>query len=330
MSYRKLLSLFITMLLVVSTCAGCGSSGMAYDSYDVAYPEAPMEMAPSADYVANGSMVKGEYTESSATQQYLESQKLIYSCNIEIETLNFAETVNSIKSAISEFDGFVESDYVSDDSWNWYYSDYKKNGGTLSEYIVVRIPTDNYEAFLAKLDGSGKVMSKQERVTNITKSYNDTSTTIEVLEKEEDMLLEMMDQCNTIDEMMTVETRLSEIQQRLAIYRSNLNTMDVDIAYSTIDVNILEVMEYTRDVEKELTFVERVVEAIKSSCDSFAGVVEDVVIFAIYAAPYLIISVVILVVVLLVEKKKPMARRKKTKNETMTVNETSPSNDEKQ
>jgi hypothetical protein len=302
--------------LVASLLIGCGAS-----TNDMAVaPNSPKGEA--MDSVTSNGSFDGNYVNTnpessiekdtdephSDTDLYLDSQKLIYSCDIEMETLTFADTVAEIKTMIKSFDGFVESDSMSDNSWNWYYENYKKNGGTLSERIVVRIPTEHYNDFIHSLDGSGKIMSKSERVTNITKSYNDTATTIEMLEKEEDMLLEMMDQCSTIDEMLSVESRLSTVQQRLAIYRSDLGDMDMDIAFSTITIQIREVMEYTKVVAEELKFVERFVDAVKDSCEEFVNVLEDIVIFIVYAAPYIGIGVVIFIIIRFNIKKKKSKR----------------------
>lgn len=316
---KKTLSVILTFVLLASLLAGCGASTMGDAEY------APMEDSKNAissdsavmdNYYGVGSdesfaeSAESESGSESDTDLYLDSQKLIYSCNIEMETLKFADTVAEIKAMIAEYEGFIESDSMSDDSWNWYYAEYKKNGGTLSEMIVARIPTKNYNDFVNGLDGSGKIMSKSEKVTNITKSYNDTSTTIEMLEKEEEMLLAMMDQCKTIDEMLSVESRLSTVQQKLAIYRSNLGDMDMDIAFSTVTIRIREVMEYTRVVAEELKFVERFVEAVEDSCEEFTDVVEDLIIFMVYAAPYAVIAIVIVVVVTVSTKHKKEKAKK--------------------
>ena len=318
---KKYLSLALVVLLLLSTLVGCAASEQSAPSYnksesadlmadgfasmDSYYDEAAPEAAPEAPMSSEGK------PSQSATQEYLSNQKLIYSSNVEIETLTFEETTNAVRSMIEKYDGFVESDYVSDDSWNWYYSDYKKTNGTMEERIVIRIPTENYKSFLEDLTGTGKVISKSENVENITKSYNDTTTTIEVLEKERDMLLDMMDQATSIQDMITVEERLSEIQRNLALLNSSKNEMDVDIAFSTITVNIREVVEYTRVIEEE-TFGQRVVNAIKDSTESFGDFLSGLVIVLIFMCPYLVIIALIVIVIIVCVK-----RKKNKKNEAM-------------
>ena len=310
---RKTLSLILAFVLVASLFVGCGASTNDKAEY------APMEDS----MISNGSAMGGDYdgvknesstadkeTAESDTDLYLDSQKLIYNCNIEMETLTFPETIAEIKAMIKEYEGFIESDSMSDDSWNWYYSEYKKNSGTMYERIVARIPTKNYNTFVNALDGSGKIMSKSENVINITKSYNDTSTTIEMLEKEEEMLLTMMEQCATIQEMLSVESRLSEVQQRLAIYRSSLGDMDMDIAFSTVTISIREVKEHTKPVAEELKFIERFVDAVKDSAEEFIDFAEDVIIFLVYVAPYAVVCAVVIVVIKITTKNKKADKKK--------------------
>ena len=126
------------------------------------------------------------------------------------------------------------------------------------------------------------------------------------------MLLDMMNRAETIEDMIHVEERLSNVQRQLAIYRSNLYGMDVDIAYSTINVLVQEVMEYTYK-PIETTFLQRIWDACKDSVDEFLDACEDLLIFVIYVFPYAIIVLVIVLIVLV----------KKSKKKIKTIAETS-------
>ena len=320
---RKRVVLSILSLIFVYSLMGCGSS-----SYDTTAPMSPSQNSAAMGIQVESSASNGffsdlkgdammdmevldsampemeeavpengtsEKVEGSNTDDYLASQKLIYTCDMELQTLEFQKTMDSLNELIEKYDGFVESESVSDDDYRWYYSDYYKDNGTLEAYVTMRIPTQNYEAFLGEVEGQGKLMNKSERVTNITKSYNDTSTTIEVLEKEESMLLDMMDRAESIEDMIHVEERLSNVQRELAIYRSDLYGMDVDIAYSTINVNVQEVMEYTYK-PIETTFFQRIWDACQGSVESFLDACEAFLTAIISALPYIIIALVVIII----------------------------------
>lgn len=266
----------------------------------------------------------------SDTNGYLENQKLIYECNLEIQTLKFNDSIKTIKSLIEKYNGFVESDKVSDDSYDWFYKDYEKKYGTMSELMVVRIPSESYDEFLKEVGDIGKVINKSEKMTNITKTYNNTLAVIEMLEKEEDLLLKMMDKSTTISEMITIEQRLSEVQKELAVEKSSKETMDVDVAFSTVTINVEEVMEYSK-ATSEKTFADKIFEAFKRSFSGFGNFLTELCVFVILIFPYILIVIAIIFIIVKYKKNKNGERKwfvktknveTKSKNNTKEVNHT--------
>ena len=171
MKIKKILSVLLSIIMVTSTLVACGAS---YDSavgittndyYNKSESAVEFPMESSGIYEDSYNDITDIGTENNGdTASYLDSQKLIYTCNLRIETLTFNDTVKNIKDLITKYNGFIESDQVTDDSYDWYYSSYNKTRGTLSEYIVIRIPTKSYNAFLNDVEGNGKLINKSENV----------------------------------------------------------------------------------------------------------------------------------------------------------------------
>ena len=107
----------------------------------------------------------------------------------------------------------------------------------------------DYETFLAALDGVGKIISKSTSVDNISQKYYDTTAQIEALQIQEKNLLAMLEKCESIEDMITVEQRLSEVQYELNNLQTTRRYMDMDVAYSYVNISITEVMEYRKDSE---------------------------------------------------------------------------------
>ena len=226
----------------------------------------------------------------------LAEQKLIYTADITIQTQTFQDTFSAVKDAISKVGGFVESESTTDSAWNWYYSDYKKSSGTLRSYITVRVPSSKYREFLDLLEGTdGKITSRSEYVQNITKRYNDQSILIESLEKQETRLMEMMDKAETIEDMITIESRLSEVQTQLNQARNTLAGYDTDVNYSTINVQIEEVIQYSSQKVQQ-TFLERLGNTFTRSWRDFGEFMQDLILAIVYLLPVIIIVVIILVI----------------------------------
>ena len=236
---------------------------------------------------ASNENIEGEKDVPEAKMQ----EKLVYTCNMSIETTDYQETLGAIKDLISKYDGIIGSESYTDSARDWYYSNYEKRTGTMTAQLSIRVPSKNYQDFLDGIEGHGKITQSNQNVENITRRYSETETTIKSLETQEDRLLEMMENASTIEEMITVEDRLTEVQNELMILRNRLADMDTDVTYSTVNIEIREVVEYTPDEEPvhTLTFKDRLKNTIKNSWDNLLSFLENFLFFLIEATPILLI-----------------------------------------
>ena len=112
-----------------------------------------------------------------------------------------------------------------------------------------------------------KLFQSLRVLKNISQQYYDTTTQIESLRIQERNLLEMMEKCETIEDMITVEERLAQVQSERSKLETAKRYMDTDVAFSYVNITISEVMEYHQDREpvKRNTFVDRLINTIKST-----------------------------------------------------------------
>ena len=312
----KIKKVALAAVLTSLILTGCGASG-AYNNGFVSDSITSNSVAGAGSY---DSSFKGDYsytesapTDLETTYEKTESayeQKLVYTCHISLETLNYSDTVKDIKQRIGSFGGFIESEYEYDTNSRWYYND---SNGTMHLRITVRIPSDRYDDFINSLEGDGKITSKESNVDNVTRSYYETTALIESLKIQEERLLQMLDVADTIEDMITVEKRLTEVQSQLNIYNTRLATYDLDVEYSTVNLNIDEVEIYTPTI-KTTTFFDRLKNTIKDSWDSFWDILENLLFFIIRMIPIVIIFTPIVILIIFL-KKKLKARRLKKKAE---------------
>lgn len=240
-------------------------------------------------------------------------EKLVYYCDLEIETLEYQASMASIKETITKYGGVIQSEIENDSGAEWYYSDYQKTGGTMHNYMQVRVPSEKYESFLAELDGVGKIISKSTSVDNISQRYYDTASKIEALQIQERNLLAMMEKCETIEDMITVEQRLSDVQYELGNLQTDRRYMDMDVAYSYVNINVTEVMEYRRDSEhiRQNTFMDRLKNTVKGSGRGFLYFLEGLLFLVIGMLPYIIILAVVYFVFFRKRVRRLLEKRKK-------------------
>lgn len=336
---KKMSTMLFLIVLAAGLLTGCGGSGSASTSDTASVSNgaapgyAPAEKAEYGAGIAQDSFAMNEAAaaeeldyetsdnngESNTTQNMdsmtLLEEKLVYHCNLELETLDYAGTMKSIKEAIAQYGGVIQSENETDSSYEWYYADYQKTQGTMRNYIEIRVPSKNYDSFVSALDGVGKITSKSSSIDNISQQYYDTTTQIEALKIQEKNLLAMMEQCTTIEEMITVQDRLTSVQYDINRLQTNKRYMDVDVAYSYVNISIEEVMEFRIDEVpvKKNTFADRLVNTLKSTGSGFLMFLEIVLFLFIRLFPYLAIIGIILFFVLRKTIKEHKAEKKRRK-----------------
>ena len=277
-----------------------GASGGTYDYYD--YDEYDdYDLAPEeAESVAGTDTLTSSTTASSK-----ETQKLIYTATVSLETTDYQKSVDALHSLMNSCNAFAEYE----DEWT------RSDGDLHTLQITLRVPSENYDELMSGMDGiEGKVVNRSSEVTNITREYADNEAVIEGLEIQEERLLEMMDKAETIEDMILVEERLSEVQILLNRARTSRETMDSDVNLSTVTVNLTEVRFETTTAETG--YLTRVKNAFIDMWDGIVEGLGDFGIDLIYAIP---VIVIVLVIVLLVVRAVRKSRKKQAEQAAQAV-----------
>ena len=268
-----------------------GAAGdYAYESYagESYAAEETAQMAEGEEYTADGGS-----TESALRAQ--DGQKIVYTGNLSIQTLEYDKSAASIRKKIKDAGGFSEAESERDNDYYW-YSRSSGSGNTRYLSITARIPSEKFEDFINSLSGDGKIMSRSVNAENISQVYANKETYKKSLEKEQERLLEMMDKAQTIEEMITVESRLTEVERQLNVYRTDLAQMDKDVEFSTVYIELQEVKRYTEEVSST-TFGGELKYAFEDAINSFKNFCEGIILFVVRNFPYLIILAVIIVLI---------------------------------
>ncbi len=320
---KRIISLIVSAAFLAGALFGCGSSAGnsgAGGSYYKTEDSAPTEAAYDSSYYGSSNNIAYEEEAYDMDESYVESpaagtpevkaedesgasgnnavidqSKIVYTANIRVESLEYDESKTRIRAAISEAGGFIESESESDNSYGWYNEN--ASSGTRTLYMRIRVPSASFESFLSGMDGVGKVMSRSTNAENISKRYASTKTYIESLEIEQKRLLEMMDQAVEIADMIMIEERLTEVESSLNDYRTQLASMDTDVSYSTVDLQLTEVRRYSSTPVERKSFVTRLLETIDDAWSSFLGFMEGLLYVIIYLIPYAVIIAVIALIV---------------------------------
>lgn len=317
MKMKRIAAAAVGLMCTISLLTGCGGSASGSsnaradsapamateEAYEEEYAAATYDEA--YDMAESGSSEEKSASDSPDVQPDQEAafteEKLVYTAYMTIQTLTFKESSDYVRGKITEFGGIIEEESTYDNNNRWYYYE-DKNWGTLTTNLTVRVPSANYKAFLTSLEGAGgKIVNQSQSVQNITKRYNDQSILIESLKTQEERLLDMMEKAETVEDMIYIEQRLSEVQTELNQAKNVLSGMDTDVAYSTIHLTLEEVVRYeSRNVET--TFGDRLMNTIEDSWDSFLGFLESFLFFLIYLFPMACLALIVFLIIFLIRK----------------------------
>lgn len=281
----------LTLLLT-----GCGSSGSnTSPSYALQYESNGAYSGGAAYdtemYASDGiyEMAATESGESvSSTQSIREGRKLIRTVRLEVETLEFDQLFAYVQNKTEELGGYIESMNVYNGSGytTYYGSGYRQER---SASLTLRIPRENLDGFLTEVDSRGNVISRNEQEVDVTLDYVDLDSHKQVLLAEQERLLSMMERAETIEDLIILESRLSDIRYQIESMESRLRTYDNQIEYSTVYLSLDEVVELTPIEVEEKTTWQRMGEGFMESLKNIGNGIKEFCINFVIALPYLII-----------------------------------------
>ena len=299
------LALAGTMLLT-----SCGSGMKAADRADT------NSYAPQADNAAeyksddaysdseaydNGESSSMSYKQSEV--KAINTQMLVYSCDMSIDVLEFDEAVDKIHDLISKYNGFIESENYNDggSTSKWQYSDIEK---WKNLYATIRVPSANYDDFCKEAEEIGDMRRKNSSVQNLTTEYSDLKTTLSIYEAKEKRYLDILSEIKSEQEAIEVENELTSIQIEIAKIKTRMNNIENDVAYSFINLTLNEVREYSEKpvVERTDTFGQRLKNTISRTWSGFLYFLENLLFILIRILPYiLIIGIITFIIVKIVK-----------------------------
>lgn len=222
------------------------------------------------------------------------NRKLIKTISMNVETENFDSLLGNIKQRVAALGGYVEQEEINGTS---YYAARNNRYASMS----LRIPNDQLESFVNEVTEISNVIWKNENVQDVTLQYVDVESHKKALQTEQDRLFELLEKAELIEDIIAIESRLSEIRYELQNYESQLRVMDNQIEYSTISLHIEEVQKLTP--QKEKSAWEKITEGFKDSLISIWKGIQNTIINFIVYLPYLILWGIIIIVLILIGRK---------------------------
>lgn len=246
-----LLVMTMTLGLLTACGASSDSAGSAFvpQAWDYRNEAAVMEEMSWSDNSLGMDMYDYEEskTEPTSERQVQESdaasqqsdRKLIRTVNMSVETKEFDTVMATLEQRVSDLGGYIEKM----DTYNGsVYSSYRSSRNAS---LTARIPANQLNVFLGEVSEISNVTRRSENVQDVTLDYVDLASHKKTLLAEHDRLLELMERAEYIEDIITIEQRLSNVQYQIESMETQLRTYDNKVDYSTVYLDVSEVQELT-------------------------------------------------------------------------------------
>lgn len=311
MKRRKIFSFIILSLLLSMSLTACGSSSdVAYDDMFESSKEMVNDGGAGDLYYDEDYEIENEWNngETGSTNESVSSnRKLIKTVDLSAETYEFDELVSTVEQKVMSLGGYMENASV-----HTRYDDLKYGD------FVIRIPVNKLDRFVTEFSEISNITDKDTSQKDVTLSYVDLESHKAALEAEEKSLLNLLENAASIEDIIALQSRLTDVRYQIESMESQLRTMDNLIEYATINLYISEVETYTPTEEPGMG--ERISTGFRNSIDEVVDGFKNLIVFIVVNSPFFVIlAVVVLVLSLIIRWIVKLAIKKVEANEEKKI-----------
>ncbi|KAB1196178.1 MULTISPECIES: DUF4349 domain-containing protein [Haloferax] len=192
-------------------------------------------------------------------------------------------TVEQFNTSRDDAEALAESygGYVSDSNERVV----RQSGGTYrAGELVVRVPSENFSAFVADAKTLGEVEHVDTSSEDVTDQLVDIEARLSNLRAQRDRLRELYEDANTTQDVLAVERRLTEVQTEIERLEARQESLEDRAALSTVRISLSE-----RPPGPAQWYDTPVLEAFSESVNGVFVTLRAMVVAFAYAAPYVIV-----------------------------------------
>jgi hypothetical protein len=179
-----------------------------------------------------------------------QSRKLIKSAKIRARVDNLEEAAALVDGVLKRYQGYASDSSVYDTSGRY----------------TLKVPSAHYETVLREVGNIGKILHQSETMEDATLRYYDLDGRLNTRRELLKTFQAYLGKADTIEDIMTVEERIAELQREIDWYGSQLADLSHLIDYATIN------LELEGPVSESVYYKPRVKERIGELFLSFSDV----------------------------------------------------------
>ncbi len=299
----KRLRITVCAILVLVLLCGCAASPYSMKQASSGDSYAREESAPmmAAEPTIEAPRTDSEFEtaaggyDAGASDPNYGNHKIITTYSFDMQTDEFDGTLKQLQEKAAQLGGYVQSSTVSGTKPET-YSDYGRTAN-----LTFRIPTAKAKEFVDFTQGTGEITYSNCDTEDITLSYFDTETRLEVLRDQLDRLKEIMKTAESMEDIVELEKAISETTLEIEQYTTQLRRYDDLVDFTTVYVNIFENRLTTGPASKK-NIGERISEGLAENFAAVGVFFENALVGTVSALPIILVVAVLAAIVLLIIK----------------------------
>ena len=296
----KKITIFIIPMVIILTLFACtvntnGRYMVAETSVASADRYAGIGFLTNDSYkmMANNDAIEQAVVSYDIDENESNDQKIIKTVDITAETKILDDTISWFTSCVKKYAGSIDNSYV--DYGNIEIENYRK-----SAHYTVRIPIDRLNDFINSIGDSLNITFKNENARDVTEDYDDTEARVHTLKLEEEKLNELMEKAKTVEDMVKIEDKLSEVRSELERITRRLKRFDRDITYSTVNITINEVKDLTEMTQRDDFTKDNIFKLIRKNYEDTKSFIIGISVSVITHLPAIIAFMIAVLIVLII------------------------------
>ena len=155
------------------------------------------------------------------------------SVELRIDPGSFGATTAQIRTIAADLGGYV----ASGESRIEEYDDERYAVG----WFTIRIPTDRFDDAVARIGDLGENVSSTLSSQDVTEEYVDLEGRLNYWREQEAFYTRLMEEATTIDDLVTIQTRMQEVLLNIEEIEGRLRYLDSRTQFATLTVGLTEV-----------------------------------------------------------------------------------------
>ncbi len=284
---RSTVALALLALVVLAGCAGAGTN-LGGGGGEPVSQDAPRASGGAPDAAgddgpadAGFQLASGETNDDAESSVAVQQRARIWTGTVELTVEDFGTARDRIVSAARDRGG-----YLSDSSSRVHRDG---NESWTSGRVVVRVPSEDFDATMGVVRDAGTVESSDTSVQDVTDQLVDLEARLESLRTERDSLRELMADANDTEAVLAVQQELSAVQTEIERLEAQRRSLQDRVAFSTITVELREPAPGETPGGDDQWWETGVVAAFVESVGGVAVALRALVVGLAYVAPYALV-----------------------------------------